>query len=279
MRTFCKHTARDDPRRDVATGARTEEQRLSCGDETSRPRCSLSDSSRRWPERCSLSSGLSPWRITARTRSSSSRTRQPIAISGGLRHSIGHSGPFPPDATSAETPRILGSRAHGHDRAEARYAAAFSTSVGSAALILIPPSTGSSWPVVQENPWRDRQQPRDQVGVRGRIARQDGRGERDGKILEQLGQVDEKPQRQVVGPLDVIDDERNRTLLAEVHHTPVQAVDEGELVGRRGVDPGVARLRQQRPASAARPRSDFLRCAAPTRTKRSSNRRSTSPKA
>ena len=100
---------------------------------------------------------------------------------------------------------------------------------------------------------RRRGQLREQLGLRAGLARAHGGDDEHPEVLAARGELDQQADRLGVGPVEVVDDQDQRPLAAEVDHEPVQGVDQRRLAaaGERLLD-GLAaeqhRLGQRRAA-------------------------------
>jgi hypothetical protein len=66
----------------------------------------------------------------------------------------------------------------------------------------------------------------DQLGLRTWVPAPDCDDEGDRRVVESFVEVGEEPQREVVCPRNVIDQDRERALVGEVDRQPVQPVDD-----------------------------------------------------
>ncbi len=77
------------------------------------------------------------------------------------------------------------------------------------------------------------EQPRDQLGLRRGVTGTNGPDDGDPQVGKPLGEVEQEPEREVVGPLQIVGDEDQMRLIGQVRHEPVQTVDQVELISER----------------------------------------------
>ena len=79
----------------------------------------------------------------------------------------------------------------------------------------------------------------DQLGLRPGVAGAGSGDDDDREVLDPRGELDQEPDRERVGPVQVVDDERERLLATQVLHETLQGVDERRLAvgAERAPDP------------------------------------------
>ena len=72
----------------------------------------------------------------------------------------------------------------------------------------------------------------DQLGLRTGVSGPVRDDEGDRRVVESFVEVGEEPQREVVGPRNVVDQDRQRALVGKVDRQPVQPMDDTEDIRR-----------------------------------------------